>query len=394
MLDNLINHSPDLTKLRNEGYEVSIDDGYILVSNVPYLNSNKEVKYGTLVSNFDPSEGRARKPENHVISFTGDYPCDYNAKPIEALRHNDSVRKFNDRITVKHSFSCKPQGGYLDFYDKFSNYIEIISSQAKYFNKSITAKTFKIIHSSNDSIFNYPDTNSSRADIADLSNKYKGLKIGIIGLGGTGSYILDHVAKTAVEEIHIFDDKSFHCHNAFRFPGAPSIEQINENIKKVHYLEGIYSKMRKGIKAYPFNITKETISTFLLLNLDFVFIAVDKCEIKEWLFKSLEDNNINFIDVGIGIDKEGSSLNGIVRTTSSQNGFRNHIYENERVSFLDDQDDAYMQNIQISELNSLNACMAVIKWKKMIGYYHDLENENHSTYTIDVNMLLSEDVRE
>jgi hypothetical protein len=313
---------------------------------------------------------------------------------IEALRHNDSERKFSDKITVKHSFSCKPIGGYLDFYDKFSNYIEIISSQVQYFDKNITAKTFKIVHSSNDSIFNYPDTNSTRADIADLSNKYKGLKIGIIGLGGTGSYILDHVAKTAVEEIHIFDDKRFHCHNAFRFPGAPSIEQINENIKKIHYLEGIYSRMRKGIKAYPFNITKETISTLLLLNLDFVFIAVDKCEIKEWLFKSLEDNNINFIDVGIGIDKEGNSLNGIVRTTSSQNGFRNHVYENERISFLDDGDDAYTQNIQISELNSLNACMAVIKWKKMIGYYHDLENENHSTYTIDVNMLLSEDVRE
>ena len=39
----------------------------------------------------------------------------------------------------------------------------------------------------------------------------------------------------------------------------------------------------------------------------------------------------------------------------------------------------------------LSAVFAVIKWKKLCGFYCDLENEHHSTYTLDGNMLLNED---
>ena len=48
-------------------------------------------------------------------------------------------------------------------------------------------------------------------------------------------------------------------------------------------------------------------------------------------------------------------------------------------------------NIQIADLNMLNAALAVIRWKKLFGVYQDFEKELHSTYTMNVNMLLSED---
>ena len=47
-----------------------------------------------------------------------------------------------------------------------------------------------------------------------------GDRIGIVGLGGTGSYILDYVSKTRVVEIHLFDGDGYQQHNAFRAPGA------------------------------------------------------------------------------------------------------------------------------------------------------------------------------
>lgn len=50
----------------------------------------------------------------------------------------------------------------------------------------------------------------------------------------------------------------------------------------------------------------------------------------------------------------------------------------------------YNQNIQIADLNALNAALAVIKWKKMCGFYLDLENEYHCTYTIDGNKIDNE----
>jgi hypothetical protein len=41
-------------------------------------------------------------------------------------------------------------------------------------------------------------------------------------------------------------------------------------------------------------------------------------------------------------------------------------------------------------LNALNAALAVIKWKKLMGFYQDLDFEHHCTYTIGGNMLRNE----
>jgi hypothetical protein len=45
----------------------------------------------------------------------------------------------------------------------------------------------------------------------------------------------------------------------------------------------------------------------------------------------------------------------------------------------------------VADLNALNAAMAVVKWKKIRGFYRDLERAHHSTYTTDGNMLLNGD---
>ena len=44
----------------------------------------------------------------------------------------------------------------------------------------------------------------------------------IIGLGGTGSYILDFIARTHLERIALFDDDKVHVHTIFRIPGIYS----------------------------------------------------------------------------------------------------------------------------------------------------------------------------
>ena len=53
--------------------------------------------------------------------------------------------------------------------------------------------------------------------------------------------------------------------------------------------------------------------------------------------------------------------------------------------------DVYASNIQVADLNALNACLAVVRWKKLREFYRDLENEHHSTYTTDGGMLLNGD---
>ncbi|EPR17927.1 hypothetical protein M527_14495 [Sphingobium indicum IP26] len=47
----------------------------------------------------------------------------------------------------------------------------------------------------------------------------RGIKVAIIGLGGTGAYILDFIARTHLEKIGLFDDDKVHIHTLFRIPG-------------------------------------------------------------------------------------------------------------------------------------------------------------------------------
>lgn len=391
MLRKLIDHSPDLNRLKHEGYEIVVRNNYLMINNVPYLDSKKEIQYGTFVTEITISGDKLDRPNSHVIHFIGEHPCALDGNPINQIKHASQNRRIAEDIIVNHSFSNKPKDGYANYYEKMTTYINIVSAPARFINEAVTAKTFKSVEiEEEESVFKYSDTNSSRAEINHITDKLKSQKIGIIGLGGTGSYILDLIAKTPVAEIHLFDRDKFIQHNAFRTPGAPTLEKLQTVPKKVDYLFDVYSNMHKNI--FPHTINIDYTNAEQLREFDFVFVCIDKSNVKQEIIEKLEEFGISFIDVGMGVEVVNESLIGILRTTTSTNTKRDHVRSSKRISFSDgDGKDDYSQNIQIAELNSLNAAMAVIKWKKLCGFYNDLEKEHHSTYSINVNQLLSED---
>jgi len=124
------------------------------------------------------------------------------------------------------------------------------------------------------SVFNYLDTAATKAGIVAANQKLEGPKIAIIGAGGTGSYVLDFVAKTPVAEIHLFDADIFLNHSAFRCPGAPSLDELNQKQTKVDYLAGVYSRIRKKVIPHNYFIDKDTVEQ--LKEMGFVFICIDK----------------------------------------------------------------------------------------------------------------------
>lgn len=391
MSNALINRSSDLKKLRDAGYEVEIRGGFLLVRSVPYFNQEKKILTGTLVSELTFAGERTVQPGTHIVHFIGEHPCNIDGTEITAIKHESRPQRLAEDLVVDHSFSNKPPSGYPDYYEKMTRYIEIISAPAESLDNKATAKTFKVIISNeSDSVFQYFDSNSSRASIDLISDKLKAQKIGIIGVGGTGSYVLDLVAKTPVSEIHIFDRDEFLQHNAFRSPGAASITKLEQKPLKVDYLKGIYSKMHKQIFAHRCFITSD--NTELLVGLTFVFICMDKGAAKKAIIEKLETLGISFVDVGMGVEVVDDRLLGIVRTTSSTANKRDHIHENRLISLADvTEKDDYEENIQIADLNALNASLAVIKWKKNVGYYDDQKKEHNTTYTINVGMLLNDD---
>jgi len=393
MLHRLIDHSPDLKKLRDEGFEIRIKSNHILISSIPYVNSKKEIHFGILISTLTVAGDKTGRPDNHVAYFVGEQPCNKGGSIISALIHGQNKTVLASGIEVDRSFSNKPPKGYDDYYQKMTTYIKIISGPAQSIDDTLKAQTYRFVESEeNESEFNYPDTNSSRAGISTITDKLKEQKVGIIGAGGTGSYILDFIAKCPVKEIRIFDNDEFILHNAFRSPGAPEQEVLKQTPKKVNYLHEIYSKMHSNIIVHDKYIDDSNLDE--LQGLDFVFICIDKGVIKKKIFDYLSKNNISFIDVGMGVEiSNDNSLMGLLRVTTSINGNLDHITYKGRVSLSDgDDNDEYSQNIQIAELNALNASLAVIKWKKLIGFYYSADNEKHSLYSIDDNSIINDDI--
>ena len=161
-------------------------------------------------------------------------------------------------------------------------------------------------------MFRYAENASSRAGIANVTQKLECGPVAIVGLGGTGSYILDLVAKTPVKEIHLFDGDRLLQHNAFRAPGAPSLDTLRKLPgKAVHYRE-TYSEMRRNIFAHG-PVTEDTVHD--LQDMDFAFVAVDHGPSRKLVVDKLRECRIPFIDVGMGILEAEGSLLGQLRVT-------------------------------------------------------------------------------
>jgi molybdopterin/thiamine biosynthesis adenylyltransferase len=387
-----INRSPDLKRLRDEGYDLEIRSGYLLVKDVPYVNASKEVKRGTLVSELTLAGDVTAPPNTHVASFVGDYPCNEDGTPIEQIRNQSGRNTLAEGVVIDHTFSAKPlpAGRYEDYHAKVTTYVAILSGPAWRIDSTASAKIFPVIEpeADSDEPFHYIDTASSRAEVVPVTQKLTQKKIAIVGLGGTGSYVLDLVAKTPVKEIHIYDGDTFLQHNAFRSPGAPSCDDLKPRHPKAVYFRNLYSKMHRGIVAHVAYVDAGNVDE--LRDMDFVFLCLDKGSAKKLIVEKLEEFNLPFIDVGMGIHLNEGALGGIVRITTSTPSKRDHFRC--RVPLMDGGiDNEYDRNIQIADLNALNAALAVIKWKKLFGFYHDLKFEHHSQYSIDGNLLLNEE---
>jgi hypothetical protein len=386
-----ISHSPDLKRLRDEGYDLEIRSGYLLVKDVPYVNSARQVKRGILVSTLTMAADVTTTPDNHVAYFVGDHPCRSDGVEIEQIKNPSGGKALAQDLVVNHTFSAKPHDPYPDYYVKVTTYVTILSSYAEVIQPGVTAKTFRPIEAGEgdeETVFKYIDTASSRAEITSVMEKLAAVKkIAIVGLGGTGAYVLDLVVKTPVMQIHLFDGDRFLQHNAFRSPGAPSINELKLQPSKVAYFRDIYSKMRNGIVVHETYVGPENVDE--LRDMNFVFLCLEG-PAKKLVVEKLEAFGISSVDVGMGVYLAEGSLGGILRVTASTPAQRDHV--GNRISFSDDADrNEYAVNIQIADLNALNAALAVIRWKKLFGFYQDLDHEHHSTYTIGGNMLLNED---
>ena len=384
----LISLSPDLKRLEEDGYEIEVRGGYLLLKHIPYVTEDGTIGYGILVSTLAIAGDATTTPDSHTVWFKGTIPCNRNGQSLaeSIVAGNDQV--LDNGLTVDFMFSRIRSGGYSDYHQKMTTYERYISSHAQSIDPNVTAKTFEVIEAPDDeSPFNYIDTASSRAGIVAATRKLELGSVAIIGLGGTGSYILDLVAKTPVKEIHLFDGDKFGQHNAFRAPGAPSIESLRNAPQKTSYFRDIYSAMHRHIYVHGL-VDESNIDD--LSGMDFAFVAIDGGDSRKFVTGKLGDFEVPFVDVGMGIDERDASLYGVLRVMLSTDQSRGQISSILPVAGAEN-DDVYSSNIQVADLNALNASLAVIKWKKFMGFYADLWKEHSIYYQIQGNSLSNEE---
>lgn len=386
MLNTLANHDPDIKKLIEKGYAVSIDTNNLVIRDIPYLNSNKELETGAFISKLIFVDEHRVIMDDHQMYFCGGHPCELDGASIKNLGGGPMTMPLASKdLIVQRSFSNKPSNGYADLCEKVETYVAIICGPAMALYQ-VSPLTFRVVEENTDSVFKYRDTLTSRAEIEDLSVKFKDDLVAVIGLEGTGAYLLDFLVKTPVKGIRGFDLDPYHIHNAYRSPGVVDKDDFGKT--KTDVYQRRYEGFRHGLDLRQKFVDADSIEDFK--DVTFVFVCVDKGESRKGIFELLLKLKIPFIDVGMGLQRDIGSISGIARTTYFSGDLAETVISKNLVPMTDLPDDVYKNNIQISELNALNACLAIIKFKQLRAFYADDRNYYHMLYTMDNSTIVGE----
>ncbi|MGN7161475.1 ThiF family adenylyltransferase [Sphingomonas sp. SAFR-052] len=374
--------SADLERLRDEGYDVALVGGTLFVRGIPYVTSDRTVAYGTLEVALRMEGDVTLPPREHAVRWRGHRPVGATGEPLPGINIAEiygQAQSTDTYMTLCH----KPFGReFRDYHELVTGYVYMMGKHATLLDSHCTARgNGGVCRDYNPaSPFQYVDTASSRAGTQELTRRLEGLKIAIVGLGGTGSYVLDLVAKTPVASIHLFDDDTFDQHNAFRAPGAACPEEIALRRAKVDHFAAIYSRVHRGIVPHAERMQRGRLGA--LDGMDFVFLCIDQIGHKRVICDRLAAANVPFVDTGIGLQIGSEGLSGLVRVTTSTNG-RRETARRCMPGGRGGTDDAYRTAVQVADLNALNAALAVIRWKRLLGFYRDEVDEHQSVFEVD-----------
>lgn len=395
MSRSIVDRNADLRQLWEEDYEIALTrHNHLVLGRVPYVDAQGHVAFGRLISKveFNPDGTTVNPVDDHVVFFAGETPSDAQGRPLGAVINSPGRFELEPGLVAQFRFSSKLENAkFANYHAKMTSYVRALMGHALAVDPSVTATPGRAVLEEDDPDypFVYRETASTRAGIAVMTDRLRGQKVAIVGLGGTGGYVLDFVAKTPVAEIHLFDDDDFRVHNAFRAPGAARFEQLEERPTKVAYFSAQYSGMKRRVLPHPYAIEEGSVAE--LAAMDFVFVCAEGGGLKRMLVAKLEEFGVPFIDVGLALDINKGAIGGILTVTTSTPDHREHVHENGRVDLSEPgPEDLYEDNIQVADLNALNAVLAVMKWKKLFGYYRDLRGEYFTAYNVETNHILNE----
>jgi hypothetical protein len=371
VFQELASRNPVLQTLVDEGYIVDFIGGHVVVYGVPYLDMDDALQFGDLCTPVDVGENYViQVVGKHQFWWRGGKPHRSGGVPLPVSPQPNKTQVAPDFVTdfafsLKLLDDNKQMRDYASFEEKIRTYLDMIVPPALAAHPGAQLSQGVAQRAAEQrSPLRFPDTASARYGQNDVADKLRGKRVAIVGLGGTGTYVLDFVARTHLENITLFDDDQVHLHTLFRAPGC-IVAGLGK--LKVNALYQVYDMWHAAISAVPERITVDNIE--LLAPFDFVFVSVDDGPSRQLIVEWLSARGIPFVDCGMGLERSLEGLNAMVRVT----GVDREAYERTRGTMYlpteNPKDAEYRRQPQIVEFNALNAAFAVIRFKQHFELY-------------------------
>ena len=388
MSSSPIDHSPDLQALVDYGYALELRGAYLVVKNIPYLRtSSGELGKADLVTSLDLTrENRTIQPSDHTIWWTGGVPYYSDGSSMEGDISCDkweTGRDLGEGLTVFMQWSRKPlRAGkmrpYTDYCEKIQTYVDEVASYADALHPGVleAARAGEDPVTVGNTRFKYLNTSTYRYGLKGIELPIEDEVVAVIGVGGTGSYLVDILAKTNVKELHLFDDDILDQHSAFRLAGAAKIEEIGGTHTKVAWHKRRYAAVRdKGVFIKEAKVGSD--SKDLLQNFTTVFIAVDNLECRREIQRQCNEIGVFHVSVGLAVEIEGQENNQLGGMVKVETGINLPPRLNKNSESHQVQPQVY-GNVQTAELNMLGAALAVVEWKAKVGIYRSERSQYDS----------------
>jgi hypothetical protein len=366
----LANHE-DIKHLIEQEYSISFIGAHLVVNDVYYLDADGTLQKGSLAAPLNqPTPQTVGRPNNHQMYWAGSAPgsAPYYTDGTRIPLGRADANALIGGLLFKDILSNKVQEeGWPPTYSVLvEHYVALISAPAeqKFGVSARTGASYDVPPDT--SPFKVRDTMSARAEITDLNELLAKDRVAIIGLGGTGAFVLDFLVKTPVAAITAYDFDTFKVHNAFRTPGEIPMGQFGQ--PKIQIYRNKYEPFRHRLDFQSKQVGHGDEQLFR--DTTFAFICIDDGEARSEICTMLTGLGVPFIDVGIGVEKEGGALDGLIRTTLFTAETTAMALEKVPTDARRD-DVGYRVFVQVAELNALNAALAVIRYKQLRGFYAD-----------------------
>jgi len=365
--------NPFVQDLHDLGYDADFVGGHFVLFGLPYLDQAGALQYGDL---FTPvnlgAEGVIEPGGTHQCWWVGSRP--YGRDGVElGVGYADNPRLIVEGLTANTSFSLKIHDDnhqfreYVSFQEKIETYLHFIVGPALMaYPEATPLRGIERRAQEQGSPLLWPDTMSANYGVNDIADKLRDKRVAIVGVGGTGSCILDFIVRTHLESITLFDADKVHVHTLFRIPGVLNKSVIGK--PKVEVLARHYGAWHSGITPVPEKVTDENVER--MRGFDFVFVSVDDGPARRFIVDWLSREGVPFVDCGMGLNRSfGGMLNGMVRITGTDRAAYERTVDTPYLPTDNPVDAEYRKQAQVIELNALNACLAVVRFKQHFGLF-------------------------